>query len=75
MGTRPGVRGSSLANLKRASLGEIGEVLRHRSMDSTAIYAKVQLGALKPLALDWPEGMELIHQLTLSTIILNSVAG
>jgi hypothetical protein len=39
-----------------ASLGEIGELLRHKSPDSTAIYAKVELGALKPLALRWPGG-------------------
>ena len=43
---------------KGASLGEIGEVLRHRSADSTAIYAKVQLEALRPLALQWPGGIE-----------------
>jgi site-specific recombinase XerD len=41
-----------------ASLGEIGEVLRHRSVDSTATYAKVQLEALRPLALHWPGGIE-----------------
>jgi site-specific recombinase XerD len=40
-----------------ASLGEIGEVLRHKSPDSTAIYAKVELDALKPLALRWPGGV------------------
>jgi site-specific recombinase XerD len=40
-----------------ASLEEIGEVLRHKSPDSTAIYAKVELDALKPLALRWPGGV------------------
>jgi site-specific recombinase XerD len=39
-----------------ASLAEIGEVLRHKSPDTTAIYAKVELDALKPLALCWPGG-------------------
>lgn len=39
-----------------ASLAEIGEVLRHKSPDATAIYAKVELDALKPLALRWPGG-------------------
>jgi site-specific recombinase XerD len=39
---------------KGASLDEIGEVLRHKSPDSTAIYAKVQLDALRPLAPHWP---------------------
>jgi site-specific recombinase XerD len=43
---------------KGASLDEIGEVLRHRSPDSTAIYAKVQLDALRPLALHWPGGVK-----------------
>ncbi len=41
-----------------ASLEEIGEVLRHKSPDSTAIYAKVELDALKPLALSWPGGVQ-----------------
>jgi integrase/recombinase XerD len=37
-----------------ASLPEIGEVLRHRDPVSTSIYAKVDLAALRPLALPWP---------------------
>lgn len=37
-----------------ASLAEIGELLRHRSQLSTSIYAKVDLAALRPLALPWP---------------------
>lgn len=37
-----------------ASLPEIGELLRHRSQLSTSIYAKVDLPALRPLALPWP---------------------
>jgi integrase/recombinase XerD len=39
-----------------ASLAEIGELLRHRSPQTTTIYAKVDLGALRPLALPWPGG-------------------
>ena len=39
-----------------ASLAEIGELLRHRSPETTAIYAKVDLVALRPLALRWPGG-------------------
>jgi site-specific recombinase XerD len=39
-----------------ASLAEIGRVLRHRDPDSTAIYAKVDLEALRELALPWPGG-------------------
>jgi site-specific recombinase XerD len=42
---------------KGASLDEIGEVLRHKSPDSTAIYAKVELDALRPLGLRWPGGV------------------
>ena len=41
---------------KGASLDEIGEVLRHKSPDSTAIYAKVDLKSLRTLALPWPGG-------------------
>jgi integrase/recombinase XerD len=37
-----------------ASLSEVGQVLRHRSSRSTAIYAKVDKVALRPLARPWP---------------------
>jgi site-specific recombinase XerD len=43
---------------KGASLVEIGEVLRHRSSDSTAIYAKVDLTTLRALALPWIGGAQ-----------------
>jgi site-specific recombinase XerD len=39
-----------------ASLGEIGEILRHRSPNTTSIYAKVDLNALKSLVKPWPGG-------------------
>ena len=39
-----------------ASLGEIGELLGHRSPETTKIYTKVDLGALRTLALPWPGG-------------------
>lgn len=39
-----------------ASLGEIGQILRHRNVQTTTIYAKVDLGALRGLALPRPEG-------------------
>jgi site-specific recombinase XerD len=39
-----------------ANLTEIGQVLRHRSMTTTAIYAKVDDSSLRPLALAWPIG-------------------
>ena len=37
-----------------ASLPEVGQVLRHRNMLSTSIYAKVDQNALRPLARPWP---------------------
>lgn len=37
-----------------ASLGEIGDVLRHRTLGSTEIYAKVDVNGLRALALPWP---------------------
>src|SRR5208337_398369 len=39
-----------------ASLAEIGEVLRHRSPETTKIYTKVDVEALRTLALPWPGG-------------------
>jgi len=43
---------------KGASLEEIGDVLGHRSQNTTAIYAKVDLAALRHLALAWPGGAQ-----------------
>ncbi|MEX3968901.1 tyrosine-type recombinase/integrase [Paraburkholderia sp. EG286B] len=40
-----------------ASLPEIGRVLRHRSVQSTSIYAKVDLNMLRTLAMVWPGGV------------------
>ena len=37
-----------------ASIPEIGEVLRHRSLDTTALYAKVDVVALRAIAPAWP---------------------
>ena len=39
-----------------APLHEIGELLRHRSVLTTAIYAKVDRDRLRELARPWPEG-------------------
>jgi site-specific recombinase XerD len=39
-----------------ASLSEIGQLLRHRSPQSTSIYAKVDLEALRTLVMAWPGG-------------------
>jgi site-specific recombinase XerD len=41
---------------KGSSLQEIGEVLRHRSPDTTQLYAKVDLPSLQQLAMPWPGG-------------------
>ena len=37
-----------------ASLTEIGQVLRHRSPNTTEIYAKLDFGTLRDVALPWP---------------------
>ena len=39
-----------------APLQEIGELLRHRSVLTTAIYAKVERDRLRELARPWPTG-------------------
>jgi site-specific recombinase XerD len=39
-----------------AGLGEIGELLRHRGVTSTAIYARVDIETLRTLAQPWPGG-------------------
>jgi site-specific recombinase XerD len=38
-----------------ASLPEIGQVLRHRAVGTTEIYAKVDLAGLRALAAPWPQ--------------------
>jgi integrase/recombinase XerD len=40
----------------RVPLPEIGQVLRHRGLTSTAVYARVDVDALRELALPWPGG-------------------
>jgi integrase/recombinase XerD len=40
-----------------ASLAEIGQLLGHRSPETTKIYTKVDLDALRTLALPWPVGV------------------
>ena len=39
-----------------ATLDEIGQILRHRHPDTTRIYAKVDLDALRTVAAAWPGG-------------------
>jgi site-specific recombinase XerD len=41
-----------------SSLKEIGELLGHRSVQTTTIYAKVDIPALRMLALRWPGGAQ-----------------
>jgi site-specific recombinase XerD len=38
-----------------ASLKEVADILRHRCLETTMIYAKVDLAALAEVALPWPE--------------------
>ena len=40
---------------KGASMAEIGEILRHRSPNSTEIYAKVDIEGLRSIVRIWPE--------------------
>jgi site-specific recombinase XerD len=51
------LRHSAATNLLRqgASLQDIAALLRHRSIETTAIYAKVDVGLLKQVAQPWPE--------------------
>lgn len=60
-GVAPATRGAHLfrhslatAMVRRgASFAEIGQVLRHRSPNTTEIYAKLDFGALRDIALPW----------------------
>jgi site-specific recombinase XerD len=63
-GLNPGLKGSHLlrhslaTNLQSrgATLTEIGQLLRHTDLTTTQIYAKVDIGALRAIALPWPRG-------------------
>jgi integrase/recombinase XerD len=52
------LRHSAATGMLRAGvpLAEIGQVLRHRRLLSTAIYAKADTEALRALARPWPAG-------------------
>jgi site-specific recombinase XerD len=41
-----------------ATLSEIGHLLRHKNHDTTRIYAKVDIEALRTLSLPWPGGAQ-----------------
>jgi site-specific recombinase XerD len=57
MGAHQFRHGLATQMLRRgASLAEIGEVLRHRHPQTTTIYTKVDLKALRTLAVPWPGG-------------------
>lgn len=51
------LRHSAATSMLRAgaSLDAIGTVLRHRSVDTTALYAKVDIATLQQIAQPWPE--------------------
>jgi site-specific recombinase XerD len=51
------LRHTAAAQMLRAQapLAEVGQVLRHRSAATTAIYAKVDRGRLRELAAAWPQ--------------------
>jgi integrase/recombinase XerD len=52
------LRHSLATNMLRngASLGEIGEILRHKQLTTTQIYAKVDLTSLRKMAQPWSGG-------------------
>jgi integrase/recombinase XerD len=57
MGAHQFRHGLATEMLRRgASLTEIGEVLGHRSPQTTKLYTKVNLDALRTLTLPWPGG-------------------
>jgi len=61
-GLKPPIKGAHLLRhslatdmlRKGASMTEIGEILRHRSANSTEIYAKVDIEGLRSIARPWP---------------------
>ena len=48
---------ASRMHQRGAPLKSVADVLGHRSIDTTAIYTKVDLNALKTVALPWPEAI------------------
>jgi site-specific recombinase XerD len=40
-----------------ATMVQIGQLLRHQQIQTTEIYAKVDVNALRALALPWPGGV------------------
>lgn len=57
--TGPHIRRHTLANRlikSGATLKEIADLLRHRSIDTSTIYTKVDFNALEKIAAPWPVG-------------------
>jgi site-specific recombinase XerD len=48
-------KGAHLLLRQGVPLEQIGSVLRHRGIDTTAYYAKVDVALLKQIAQPWPE--------------------
>jgi integrase len=59
-----------------SSLSEIAQVLRHRHLDTTAIYAKVDRVALREVARPWPGGAgDLLRDLVAEYLALRRALG
>lgn len=54
------LRHTAATRLQRAGadLRRVADILGHRSLDTTAIYTKLDLGRLTEVALPWPVGKE-----------------
>lgn len=52
---------------KGATLAQIGSVLRHSSIDTTAIYAKVDTTLLSNVAAAWPDTADIQHVAVIAT--------
>lgn len=50
--------GDSIAPCRRGLVKRVADILGHRSIDTTAIYAKVALDRLAAVALPWPGSEE-----------------
>ena len=60
---------------KGASLKEVADVLGHRSLDTTAIYAKLDLPTLREVALPWPGGAPMTPPSFDRLVLFFSLAG
>ena len=48
------ITGSSVRHGRNAQLKEVADVLRHRSLDTALVYAKLDSPRLAAVALPWP---------------------